>query len=394
MAVTAAKVDAVAYETIVGRKGGLPCLAPMSEIAGRMSIQEGAKYLERPFGGRGVLLGGVPGVKRGNVVILGAGKVGSNAAMMAMGLNANVTITDVNLDRLAQLDEEFGSKLTTLYSTDANIREAIKDADLVIGSVLLPGKATPKLLRRGHLALMKPGAVIVDVAIDQGGCCETSHATTHADPIFMVDGIVHYCVANIPGAVSNTSTQALVNRTLPYGLKLAGMGVEAACQGDKGLMLGVSDTEFGPNLSTTRGMIVTILYRMDGSPAAGSSAFADVAPGAYYASAVAWASANGIVTGYEDGSFGPEDPITREQMAAFLFRYARYKGLDVSAQANLSGYTDAGRISPYAVEPLRWANALGLITGTTADTISPTGSATREQAAVILTRFIRNTSQG
>ncbi len=161
-----------------------------------------------------------------------------------------------------------------------------------------------------------------------------------------------------------------------------------------GLMNGTSATAFSPSATTTRGMIVTILYRMDGSPAAGSSAFADVAPGAYYASAVAWASANGIVTGYEDGSFGPEDPITREQMAAFLFRYARYKGLDVSAQANLSGYTDAGRISPYAVEPLRWANALGLITGTTADTISPTGSATREQAAVILTRFIRNTSQG
>ena len=239
-ALLASGVKSVAYETIVGRNGGLPCLAPMSEIAGRMSIQEGAKYLERPFGGRGVLLGGVPGVKRGNVVILGAGKVGSNAAMMAMGLNANVTITDVNLDRLAQLDEEFGSKLTTLYSTDANIREAIKDADLVIGSVLLPGKATPKLLRKEHLALMKPGAVIVDVAIDQGGCCETSHATTHDDPIFMVDGIVHYCVANIPGAVSNTSTQALVNRTLPYGLKLAAMGVEAACKADKGLMLGLN----------------------------------------------------------------------------------------------------------------------------------------------------------
>ena len=239
-ALLASGVKAIAYETIVGRNGGLPCLAPMSEIAGRMSIQEGAKYLERPFGGRGVLLGGVPGVKRGNVVILGAGKVGSNAAMMAMGLNANVTITDVNLDRLAQLDEEFGSKLTTLYSTDANIREAIKDADLVIGSVLIPGKAAPKLLRKEHLSLMKPGAVIVDVAIDQGGCCETSHATTHADPIYMVDGIVHYCVANIPGAVSNTSTQALVNRTLPYGLKLAGMGVEAACKSDAGLMLGVN----------------------------------------------------------------------------------------------------------------------------------------------------------
>ena len=239
-ALLASGVKAIAYETIVGRNGGLPCLAPMSEIAGRMSIQEGAKYLERPFGGRGVLLGGVPGVKRGNVVILGAGKVGSNAAMMAMGLNANVAITDVNLDRLAQLDEEFGSKLTTLYSTDANIREVIKDADLVIGSVLLPGKATPKLLRKEHLALMKPGAVIVDVAIDQGGCCETSHATTHADPIYMVDGIVHYCVANIPGAVSNTSTQALVNRTLPYGLQLANKGVEAACKADKGLMLGVN----------------------------------------------------------------------------------------------------------------------------------------------------------
>ena len=242
-ALLASGVKSVAYETIVGRNGGLPCLAPMSEIAGRMSIQEGAKYLERPFGGRGVLLGGVPGVKRGNVVILGAGKVGSNAAMMAMGLNANVTITDVNLDRLAQLDEEFGSKLTTLYSTDANIREAIKDADLVIGSVLLPGKATPKLLRREHLALMKPGAVIVDVAIDQGGCCETSHATTHDDPIFTVDGIVHYCVANIPGAVSNTSTQALVNRTLPYGLQLANKGVEAACKADKGLMLGLNTYE-------------------------------------------------------------------------------------------------------------------------------------------------------
>lgn len=242
-ALLASGVKSVAYETIVGRNGGLPCLAPMSEIAGRMSIQEGAKYLERPFGGRGVLLGGVPGVKRGNVVILGAGKVGSNAAMMAMGLNANVTITDVNLDRLAQLDEEFGSKLTTLYSTDANIREAIKDADLVIGSVLLPGKATPKLIREEHLKIMKPGAVIVDVAIDQGGCCETSHATTHDDPIFTVDGIVHYCVANIPGAVSNTSTQALVNRTLPYGLKLANLGMEAACKADKGLMLGLNTYE-------------------------------------------------------------------------------------------------------------------------------------------------------
>ena len=235
------EVKAIAYETIVdSRFGGLPCLAPMSEIAGRMSIQEGAKYLERPFGGRGVLLGGVTGVKRGNVLILGAGNVGLNAAKMAVGLNANVTITDVNLTRLAYIDDLFGSKITTLYSSDANIREALKDADLVIGSVLLPGKATPKLIRKEHLKLMKPGAVIVDVAIDQGGCCETSHPTTHDDPIFVMDGIVHYCVANIPGAVSNTSTQALVNRTLPYGLRLANMGVEAACKADKGLMNGVN----------------------------------------------------------------------------------------------------------------------------------------------------------
>lgn len=239
-ALMSAEVKAVAYETITDHRGGLPCLAPMSEIAGRMSIQEGAKYLERPFGGRGVLLGGVTGVKHGSVVILGAGTVGLNAAKMAMGLNANVTITDINLDRLAYIDDLYGDRITTLYSTDANIREALKDADLVIGSVLLPGKATPKLIREEHLKLMKPGAVIVDVAIDQGGCCATSHPTTHTDPVFIKEGIVHYCVANIPGAVSNTSTHALVNRTLPYGLKLAGMGLEAACKADPGLMQGVN----------------------------------------------------------------------------------------------------------------------------------------------------------
>lgn len=239
-ALMASGVKAIAYETIMDKRGGLPCLAPMSEIAGRMSIQEGAKYLERPFGGRGVLLGGVTGVKRGNVLILGAGTVGLNAAKIAMGLNANVTITDINIDRLAYIDDLYGSKITTLYSSDANIREALRDADLVIGSVLLPGKATPKLIREEHLKLMKPGAVIVDVAIDQGGCCATSHPTTHTDPIFIKEGIVHYCVANIPGAVSNTSTQALVNRTLPYGLKLASLGVEAACKADKGLMAGVN----------------------------------------------------------------------------------------------------------------------------------------------------------
>lgn len=236
-----AEVKAIAYETIVdSRFGGLPCLTPMSEIAGRMSIQEGAKYLERPYGGRGVLLGGVPGVKRGNVLILGAGNVGMNAAKVAVGIGANVTITDININRLAYLDELFGNQITTLYSSESNISEALKEADLVIGSVLLPGKATPKLVRREHLKLMKPGAVIVDVAIDQGGCVETSRPTTHADPVFEVDGIIHYCVTNIPGAVSRTSTQALVNRTLPYGLSLANLGVEAACKADKGLMSGVN----------------------------------------------------------------------------------------------------------------------------------------------------------
>jgi len=235
-------MKAVAYETIVdSRNGGLPCLAPMSEIAGRMSIQEGAKYLERPFGGRGVLLGGVPGVKPGNVLILGAGNVGANAAKLAVGMGATVTITDVNINRLAYLDELFKNRITTLYASEENICDALKDADLVIGSVLLPGNATPKLVRREHLKLMKPGAVIVDVAIDQGGCVETSHPTTHDDPVFAVDGIIHYCVGNMPGAVSRTSTQALVNRTMPFGLKMAEMGLEAACKADnKGLMLGVN----------------------------------------------------------------------------------------------------------------------------------------------------------
>ena len=235
-----AEVTAIAYETIVGRNGGLPCLAPMSEIAGRMAAQEGAKYLEKTYGGRGVLLGGVPGVKRGNVLILGGGTVGTNAAKIAIGMGANVTIVDVSTRRLAYLDDIFPRQVTTLFSTRANIQAALKDADLVIGAVLLPGRSTPKLVRKEDLKLMKPGAVIVDVAVDQGGCMETTHATTHADPIFEVDGVIHYCVANMPGAVPRTSTLALTGATLPYALKIAKLGAEAACKADSALMKGLN----------------------------------------------------------------------------------------------------------------------------------------------------------
>ena len=234
-----AEVAAVAYETIVGRTGGLPCLAPMSEIAGRMAVQEGAKYLEKTYGGRGVLLAGVPGVEKGSVVILGGGNVGANACKIAVGMGANVTVLDVNLERLAYLDDIFDKRITTLYSTRDNVKRAVAGADLVIGCVLLPGRAAPKLLLKEDLALMKPGAVIVDVAVDQGGCVETTHATTHDDPIFVVDGIVHYCVANMPGAVARTSTLALNNATLSYGLRLAEKGV-AACREDGGLLSGLN----------------------------------------------------------------------------------------------------------------------------------------------------------
>lgn len=234
------KVKAVAYETIVGRHGGLPCLAPMSHIAGRLSVQEGAKYLEKTFGGRGVLLAGVPGVACGKVVILGGGNVGTNACKMAVGMGAEVTVLDINLERLNYLDDIFPRQINTLYASRGNILEAIQDADLVIGAVLVPGAVAPKLIKREDLKIMKPGAVIVDVAIDQGGNAETSHATTHDNPIYEVDGIIHYCVANMPGAVSRTSTQALVNATLPYGLQIAEMGLEEACRRDKGLMEGLN----------------------------------------------------------------------------------------------------------------------------------------------------------
>ena len=239
-ALLGAKVKAIAYETITGRDGGLPCLAPMSEIAGRMSVQEGAKYLEKTFGGRGVLLAGVPGVERGNVVILGGGNVGTNACKMAVGMGANVTVLDLNTRRLAYLDDIFPKQITTLYASRDNVQKAVAQADLVIGAVLLPGRSTPKLVRREALKQMKPGCDIVDVAVDQGGCVETSHPTTHDKPIFQVDGVVHYCVANMPGAVARTATLALSNATLSYGLNMAKLGVEEACRQDEGLMAGLN----------------------------------------------------------------------------------------------------------------------------------------------------------
>lgn len=233
-------VKAVAFETITDDKGNLPCLRPMSQIAGRLSIQEGAKYLEKEFGGRGILLGGVPGVERGKIVIIGGGVAGTYAAKAAVGIDAQVTLLDVNPNRLAYLEDIFGASVTTLYSTEANIRRALAEADLVIGSVLIPGGATPKLIRREHLKLMKKGAVIVDIAIDQGGCCESSHVTVHDDPIFIEEGIVHYCVGNMPGAVPHTSTVALSNATFRYGMMIAEKGLEAAMRTDAGLANGLN----------------------------------------------------------------------------------------------------------------------------------------------------------
>ena len=230
-ALLGAKVKGVAYETLYDPKqGGLPLLAPMSQIAGRLSIQEGAKYLEKTYGGEGVLLAGVPGTPKANVVIIGGGSVGTNACKIAVGMGANVTILDVNLQRLAYLDDIFGARIQTLASTDANIEKAVKDADLVIGSVLIPGKAAPKLFKKEYLKEMKDGAVFVDVAVDQGGCGETTKVTYHDDPIYIVDGVVHYCVGNMPGAVPRTSTIALTNATLSYGLQIAGKGLEQACK--------------------------------------------------------------------------------------------------------------------------------------------------------------------
>ena len=229
-ALLAGKVKAVAYETIQETDRSLPCLAPMSQIAGRLSIQEGAKYLEKRFGGEGILLAGVPGTPKANVVILGGGTVGMNACKIAVGMGANVTILDVNLKRLEELDNMFGAHIQTLVSNDSNVERVVKDADLVIGSVLIPGGSTPKLFKKKYLPEMKDGAVFVDVAIDQGGCGESSHVTTHDDPVYIEEGVVHYCVGNMPGAVPRTSTIALTNATLRYGLQIAANGLEEACK--------------------------------------------------------------------------------------------------------------------------------------------------------------------
>lgn len=233
----AKEVRAVAYETIRDRDGGLPLLRPMSEVAGRLSIQEGAKSLEKQSGGMGVLLSGVPGTPRGHVVILGGGVVGLNACKIALGIGARVTVMDNNLQRLSSLDDLFGQSIQTLYSTPTAIEAALADADLVIGAVLVPGAAAPKLIRRSYLKHMKPGSVIVDVAVDQGGCCETSRPTYHDNPTYIVDDVIHYCVGNMPGAVSCTSTIALTNATLSFGLQMAGLGLEEALRRDEDNLL-------------------------------------------------------------------------------------------------------------------------------------------------------------
>ncbi|QGQ23171.1 alanine dehydrogenase [Gimesia benthica] len=231
---------AVAYETLEGKNGQLPLLTPMSEVAGRMSIQEGAKYLERPQLGRGILLGGVPGVPPAHILILGGGVVGKNAAQIAAGFQADVVILDISVDRLRYLEDIMPANVNTLYSDKHNIREQLELADLVIGAVLIPGARAPMLVPQSALKMMKPGAVLIDVAVDQGGCIETSRPTTHSDPTFVVDGVVHYCVANMPGAVGRTSTYALCNVTLPYALRLANQGLEAACGQDRGLLSAVN----------------------------------------------------------------------------------------------------------------------------------------------------------
>jgi len=230
----------IAYETVTSPKGGLPLLKPMSEVAGRMAVQVGAHYLEKEQGGRGVLLGGVPGVAPARVAILGGGIAGVNAAQMAVGMRADVTIYDINNDRLAELDMFFSNQIKTAYASKAAIAAAVAKAHLVIGAVLIPGAAAPKLVTRDMLKTMKRGSVLVDIAIDQGGCFETSHATTHDDPVFEVDGIIHYCVANMPGAVARTSAFALNNATLPFALKLAKLGAEAAMKADPHLANGLN----------------------------------------------------------------------------------------------------------------------------------------------------------
>jgi alanine dehydrogenase len=270
------KVTGVAYETITDRKGTLPLLTPMSEVAGRMAIQVGAHYLEKMSGGRGVLLGGVPGVPAARVVIIGGGVVGTNSAKMAVGLGAHVTIIDNNLDRLRELDDIFLSKISTLASSAYAIHGAIAEADLIVGAVLVPGAAAPKLVTKAMLKDVPNGAVVVDVAVDQGGCIETTHPTTHSNPTFYVEGVLHYCVANMPGAVPRTSTFALTNATLPYALKLASKGFMDAISRDAGLKEGVNT--YGGKLTyeavaQAQGLDYTPLDEMiGGAPASSSTA--------------------------------------------------------------------------------------------------------------------------
>lgn len=240
MAMIESKAVCLAYETVEKADRTLPLLIPMSEVAGRMSIQEGARCLEKPKGGKGILLGGVPGVKPAHVLVLGGGVVGTQAALMAAGLGAHVTIADISLPRLRYLAEIMPANVDTLMSTSYNIEELLPHTDLVIGAVLIPGAKAPHLITREMLKLMQPGSVLVDVAIDQGGCFETSHPTTHAEPVYTVDGILHYCVANIPGAVPFTSTLALTNATLPYAVTLANMGWEKACEENEDLRKGLN----------------------------------------------------------------------------------------------------------------------------------------------------------
>ena len=234
------KVTGIAYETVRDRAGALPLLTPMSEVAGRLSVQVGAEYLTKEHGGRGLLLGGVPGVPPGNVCIIGGGVVGTNAAKMALGLGAKVTLVDLNLNRLRELDDIFNGRVFTLASNSYNIERATREADLLIGGVLIPGAAAPKIVTKTMVSKMKKGAVVVDVAIDQGGCIETAHPTTHSNPSYIVDGVVHYCVTNMPAAVPNTSTLALTNATFPYVMKLAKVGAKAAIKDDNGIAEGVN----------------------------------------------------------------------------------------------------------------------------------------------------------
>jgi len=234
------KVIGIAYETVCDRRGGLPLLMPMSEVAGRMSVQVGASYLEKERGGRGILLGGVPGVPPAHVTVLGGGIVGTNAARIALGFGAKVTLIDLNLNRLRELDDIFQGRLYTLASNSYNIAQATREADLVVGGVLIPGATAPKLVTRAMVSQMKKGAVIVDVAIDQGGCVETARPTSHSNPSYTVDGVVHYCVTNMPGAVPHTSTLALTNSTFPYVLRLANLGAREALRQDPGLAEGLN----------------------------------------------------------------------------------------------------------------------------------------------------------